>query len=52
MDDQSYTPRPEVVATLPNVTGNQINGLNEADWRPPRPILWHIDKSKIAHGDL
>lgn len=52
MDDQNYTPSPEVLATLPETSGNEVNGLGETDWRPPRPILWHQDKSKIAHGDL
>ena len=47
-----YSPNPEVMATMPDVTGNQVNGLGEEDWRPPRPILWHMDKSKIAHANL
>lgn len=52
MSDSDYTPSPEVLATLPEISGNRINGLDETDWRSPSPILWHHDKSKIAHGDL
>ena len=47
-----FTPNPEIMATMPETSGNDINGLGEADWRPPRPILWHQDTSKIAHADL
>lgn len=52
MDEPVFKPNPEVIATLPDITGNEINGLGEADWRAPRPILWHHDTSKIAHGKL
>ena len=25
----------------PGISGNQINGLGESEWRAPTPILWH-----------
>jgi ferredoxin len=49
--EHEFTPNPDVVALLPEVTGNQVNGLGEADFRPPRPVLWH-DPGKVAHADL
>jgi len=49
--DPTFTPKPEVVALLPEVSGNEINGLGEAKVRRPTPIMWH-DPTILAHGDL
>ncbi|WP_420592362.1 4Fe-4S dicluster domain-containing protein [Bacterioplanoides sp.] len=39
--EQGYQP-PWIYQFLkPSVSGNEINGLGEAQWRPPSPILWH-----------
>lgn len=50
-DRVPFTPRPEVLATLPDVSGNDINGLDEPAARRPTPILWH-DPEILAHGEL
>ena len=46
-----FSPRPEVRALLPEISGNAINGLGEAEARQATPIIWH-DPSILAHGDL
>ena len=46
-----FTPDPEQVALMPEVSGNTINGFGETDKRPPSPIYWHHPK-QIAHGSL
>jgi ferredoxin len=49
--EAGFTPLPEVLELLPDVTGNDINGLGENAFRPASPILWH-DPGILAHGDL
>ena len=40
-----WTPPPEIAAKMPDdVSGNTVNGLGEADRRPPTPIMWHQPK--------
>lgn len=46
-----FVPTPEQMALMPDVSGNVINGLGEAEVRPPSPIYWHHPK-QIVHGDL
>ena len=46
-----FTPKPEQLALMPEVSGNTINGLGEATPRRPKPIYWH-DPSTLAHGRL
>jgi ferredoxin len=48
---ESFAPRPEVLAALPETKGNDINGLGEAGPRNPSPIMWH-DPGILAHGRL
>jgi ferredoxin len=49
--NHGFSPRPEVVATLPEEKGNDINGLGEGAFRRPSPVLWH-DPDILAHGEL
>ena len=46
-----YQPNPDQLALLPEVSGNQINGLGEAAARRPTPIYWHRPE-RLAHGKL
>lgn len=45
-----YTPNPELLALWPDISGNEVNGLGDADWHQPRPVFWRPDGS-IAHID-
>ncbi|MBL6958747.1 MAG: 4Fe-4S dicluster domain-containing protein [Rhodospirillales bacterium] len=47
----AFTPNPEQLALLPDISGNSINGLGETAVRRPTPIYWQ-DSDKIAHGKL
>ncbi|MFZ4721132.1 MAG: 4Fe-4S dicluster domain-containing protein [Ilumatobacteraceae bacterium] len=44
-----WVPSAEQMEHWPEVSGNDINGLGEADVRPPTPIMWHPPEM-IAHG--
>ena len=46
-----FVSRPEVVAALPEITGNAINGLDERAVRRATAVMWH-DPNIIAHGVL
>ncbi len=46
-----YTPKPEQMALVPDVSGNSINGLGETEFRQATPIYWH-DPDTLAHGEL
>ncbi len=46
-----FTPKPEQVALIPPVSGNDINGLGESEFRRAKPIYWH-DPDTLAHGKL
>ncbi len=46
-----YAPSSEVLALLPEVSGNAVNGLGDATLRPPDPVFWH-PYEKIAHHAL
>ncbi len=46
-----FVSRPEVVAVLPDVKGNAINGLGEGAVRRATPGMWH-DPDIIAHCRL
>ena len=50
-EERAFSSRPEVLALLPEVTGNAINGLGEATVRRATPVLWH-DPEILAHKDL
>ena len=46
-----FVSRPEVLAALPDVSGNAINGLGEGAARRATPVMWH-NPDIIAHGRL
>ena len=47
-----YTPHPDQMARAPQVSGNAINGLGEADPRRPGVVYWAPDPDDIPHGDM
>lgn len=46
-----FTPKPEQIALLPDISGNTINGLGESRKRRATPVYWH-DPDTLAHGEL
>ncbi len=46
-----YTPKPEQVALMPEVSGNTVNGLGETAFRRPRHVYWH-DPESLHHGEM
>jgi ferredoxin len=46
-----FQPSDDQRTLLPDVTGNQINGLGETRSRRPSPIYWH-NPTTIPHGKL
>jgi ferredoxin len=48
---ENYQPSAEQLALFPAVSGNAINGVDEADVRQPTPLYW-FDPDTIAHGRL
>ena len=47
-----FTPHPELQAVTPDVSGNDINGLNEIAPRRARMVYWAPDPGDIPHGDM
>lgn len=47
-----FTPNPEMTALLPDITGNEINGLNEQEVRRPKVVYWAPDPDEIAFGEV
>ncbi|HJO72197.1 MAG TPA: 4Fe-4S dicluster domain-containing protein [Rhodospirillales bacterium] len=48
---RAFASKPEVLAMLPDVKGNHMNGLGEEAERRPTPIMWH-EPDILPHGDL
>ena len=46
-----YTPNPEQIALMPQISGNTINGVGEAEFRRASHVYWH-DPETLAHGEL
>ena len=46
-----FTPKPEQVALMPEISGNEINGLGEIERRKPSKVYWH-DPESLAHGEM
>ena len=46
-----YTPRPETLAPLPEISGNKVNGLGETEVRRPTPFFWHPPERQ-THGAM
>ncbi len=49
--EEVFTPKPEVLALLPEISGNEINGVGEAGPRRASPVMWH-PPDILAHGRL
>ncbi|MEM7302891.1 MAG: 4Fe-4S dicluster domain-containing protein [Pseudomonadota bacterium] len=47
-----FTPHEELIACLPETSGNEINGLGEAAFRRPRMVYWSSSQNEIEHADL
>lgn len=47
-----FTPDPAQMALVPDVSGNDINGLNETEPRRPRMVYWAPDPGRIPHGAM
>lgn len=46
-----FQPDPEQLALMPEVSGNDINGLGEKEFRRPTRVYWHNPKD-IPHGGI
>ena len=44
-DAAAFEPSAEVMELWPDVSGNAINGLSEAECSRPRPVFWRTDGS-------
>lgn len=47
-----FTPDPEQVAVTPDISGNTVNGLDEAEPRRPSMVYWAPNPADIPHGPL
>ncbi len=48
---KSYTPRADILAEFPEMSGNTVNGLGERQRRPTSPFFWHAPDQQ-THGKL
>ena len=46
-----FTPNPEQVALMPEVSGNSVNGLGEKEIRRPTYVYWH-EPETLHHGEM
>lgn len=46
-----FKPKPEQLALVPPVSGNDVNGMGETEFRRASYIYWH-DPDTLAHGEL
>ena len=49
--DHEYTPNEDLMALVPDVSGNDINGVGEVGFRRPSPVYWQ-EPDSIAHGKM
>ena len=49
--EPDYVPSEELLACMPTVSGNAVNGLGETEARAPSPFFWHPPERQ-THGDL
>jgi len=47
-----FTADPEMLARLPDITGNEINGVGEEQVRQPSMVYWAPDPDDIAFGKV
>jgi len=47
-----FHPNPAQTALKPDISGNAINGVGEAEFRRPSMVYWAPDPDDIPHGNL
>ncbi|MCP4318803.1 MAG: 4Fe-4S dicluster domain-containing protein [Hyphomicrobiales bacterium] len=47
-----FTPDPQQLDCAPDISGNTINGLGEAEFRRPKIVYWSPNPDDIPHGKL
>lgn len=47
-----FSPNPEMVPHLPEITGNEINGVGETEIRRPRMVYWAPNPDDIEFGEV
>jgi ferredoxin len=47
-----FQPNPDQITRQPEISGNKINGLDEAASRNPSMVYWAPDPADIPHGSL
>jgi epoxyqueuosine reductase len=50
--EENWSPPQEYYDFRPEISGNELNGLDDPGLRPPDPILWHFDPSKTPFSEL
>src|SRR5690348_14221512 len=48
---EHWEPPAEILPYFPEISGNTVNGVGEADRRPPSPFFWH-EPALQTHGEL
>ena len=48
---KNFKSKQEVLDILPDVSGNDVNGLGQTKFSHPKPVMWH-DPQRISHGEL
>ena len=46
-----FTPSAEQAALIPDVSGNDVNGLGEEAFRRPKHVYWH-EPDTLPHGEM
>ena len=49
--DHDYQPDQTLMSLVPDVSGNDINGVGEQEFRRPSPVYWQ-EPDTIAHGEM
>lgn len=47
-----FVAKPALLERMPEISGNTINGLGEAELRRPQVVYWAPDPDDIAHGSV
>ena len=49
---KQFVPQSEQMALMPEISGNEVNGLGETDFRRPSYVYWGNDPDDTAHGEV
>ena len=52
VEEEDWVPPQAYYDFRPEISGNELNGLDDPTLRPPDPILWHFDPSKTPFSEL